>query len=317
MEMSVLLKDLEFGSAERKMDAIGKLRLARNVDFAVVRPLLERALKESRNDSPLKFYAACALAACGDGSDVVVDSLSSFLQVERGEPRDDPFRHFKQDYYNEDGATFPWAGEFGTLFHTSTSPLKKWRASYPAPMSLETLSQIRGNERVANGIKVFLTSSNSCWRLFGIYAAGGNGYPSLREPLEYLRDREPGTVDAEAARIALEHFGTSTFLDIALMHGRLQPPKKEAKSGCFIATAVYGSQEDPSVIILRNFRDQALLSTRFGTACASLYYWISPPLADLISRSESAKATVRRLILQPSIWCIKRFVRPKSMTNRR
>ena len=53
-------------------------------------------------------------------------------------------------------------------------------------------------------------------------------------------------------------------------------------SGCFIATAVYGSYGAPEVIILRNFRDKVLLSTRIGKYFVRLYYIISPSISQFI-----------------------------------
>jgi hypothetical protein len=67
-----------------------------------------------------------------------------------------------------------------------------------------------------------------------------------------------------------------------------------ASSGsCFIATAAFGSHQEPSVMILREFRDRFMLSHRPGRAAVSLYYRYSPPIADLISKHEEIKMLVR------------------------
>jgi hypothetical protein len=57
---------------------------------------------------------------------------------------------------------------------------------------------------------------------------------------------------------------------------------KEKKSGCFIATAAYGSADHPDVIALRTFRDDYLLPSRLGKLIVKIYYFISPPLAQAI-----------------------------------
>lgn len=49
-------------------------------------------------------------------------------------------------------------------------------------------------------------------------------------------------------------------------------------SGCYIATAVYGSYNCPQVWILRRFRDNTLASTWYGRAFIRTYYAISPTL---------------------------------------
>jgi hypothetical protein len=77
-----------------------------------------------------------------------------------------------------------------------------------------------------------------------------------------------------------------------------------SKSGCFIATAAYGSYLDPHVKILRNFRDEVLLKSRLGTAFVTFYYKHSPPIADYIAQHETLR-TIFRLLLTPVILFVK------------
>lgn len=49
--------------------------------------------------------------------------------------------------------------------------------------------------------------------------------------------------------------------------------------GCYIATAVYGSYDDPSVLVLRQFRDEKLNRSTLGRVFIRTYYAISPSLA--------------------------------------
>ncbi len=64
-------------------------------------------------------------------------------------------------------------------------------------------------------------------------------------------------------------------------------------SGCFIATAAFGSYVDPHVVVLRSFRDAFLLSSSPGRAFVNWYYATSPSLARFIQESEARRASVR------------------------
>ena len=66
-----------------------------------------------------------------------------------------------------------------------------------------------------------------------------------------------------------------------------------SSSNCFIATAAFGSPLAPQVQLLREFRDQYLLPHPAGQAFATLYYTVSPPLAELIADSEILRTIVR------------------------
>ncbi len=52
----------------------------------------------------------------------------------------------------------------------------------------------------------------------------------------------------------------------------------EKKSGCYIATCVYGSYNCPQVWTLRRYRDNTLGATWYGRVFIKLYYAISPTL---------------------------------------
>ncbi len=68
-------------------------------------------------------------------------------------------------------------------------------------------------------------------------------------------------------------------------------------SGCFIATACYGSPMADEVIQLRCFRDQYLEKFAFTRVLVSVYYAISPCMAGLIRKHIILKACARLALL--------------------
>ena len=68
-------------------------------------------------------------------------------------------------------------------------------------------------------------------------------------------------------------------------------------SGCFIATAAFGSSMEPEVELLRDFRDQFLLRNGIGKRLVDFYYMHSPPVADYIAGNKVLCAVVRFSLL--------------------
>jgi DUF971 family protein len=68
------------------------------------------------------------------------------------------------------------------------------------------------------------------------------------------------------------------------------PPSRE---WCFIATAAYGTPMAEEIQILREFRDECLLTNSVGQAFVDFYYRVSPPIAEFIVEHPSLKPMVR------------------------
>lgn len=76
------------------------------------------------------------------------------------------------------------------------------------------------------------------------------------------------------------------------------------KKGCFIATAVYGSDMAPEVEVLRKFRDSRLLPHSLGVRFVEWYYKTSPRLANWIEPRPFVRKVVRMLFLSPVLLLI-------------
>ena len=74
-------------------------------------------------------------------------------------------------------------------------------------------------------------------------------------------------------------------------------PESQQGGGCLIATAAFGSELAPQVQMLREIRDNTVLSTASGTAFMigfnQLYYSFSPAIADLERQSPQFKEAVK------------------------
>jgi len=81
------------------------------------------------------------------------------------------------------------------------------------------------------------------------------------------------------------------------------------KSGCFIATAAYGSPLAPEVLTFRRFRDEVLLTSKLGSLFVRSYYLASPPLALVISKMRILRVATRYLLLEPILRFLKNIGR--------
>ena len=64
-------------------------------------------------------------------------------------------------------------------------------------------------------------------------------------------------------------------------------------SGCFIATAAFGSELEPEVNLLRRVRDRYLMNNPLGQTLVGSYYTVSPGIALLVTQNAPLKELVR------------------------
>jgi hypothetical protein len=76
-----------------------------------------------------------------------------------------------------------------------------------------------------------------------------------------------------------------------------EEPPAPPQTGCFIATAAYGTPMAEEIQILRRFRDEYLLTNSLRRTLVGLYYKVSPPIAEFITDHPSLKPIVRAELL--------------------
>lgn len=86
----------------------------------------------------------------------------------------------------------------------------------------------------------------------------------------------------------------------AISYARFWTPKQpfQQLSGCFIATAAFGSDVDAEVDALRRLRDRSVAASGLASMVADLYRRAAPAAARGLQQSETARAAVR-VVLRP------------------
>ena len=90
---------------------------------------------------------------------------------------------------------------------------------------------------------------------------------------------------------------TSSFIQVSGEDDVDDSLDKIFRMNCAIATAAYESPSHPHVKVLRDFRDEYLMRSKFGRSFVDLYYRYSPRIAGFISKHKLLKVAVRLHLL--------------------
>jgi hypothetical protein len=107
--------------------------------------------------------------------------------------------------------------------------------------------------------------------------------PDLKPGLQYVLGIQSDDDCDQHSEIAVVPFTTTVM-------------KFKQLSGCFVATAAWGSPLERHVAALRHARDRLGPASPLFAAATDLYYRSGPAAADLVGRSEVAKALARRVL---------------------
>lgn len=132
----------------------------------------------------------------------------------------------------------------------------------------EGLEKLKPKTRDIGGYQLPEEQANKIDRLL----SGGNKLDAVIELKAILG------LELKEAKAAIDSYTSSSNLP--------NTNNSNQKSGCYIATAVYGSYNCPAVWILRRYRDNSLSKNWYGRLFIRLYYAISPKLVDIFGNKE-------------------------------
>jgi hypothetical protein len=66
--------------------------------------------------------------------------------------------------------------------------------------------------------------------------------------------------------------------------------------GCFIATEIYGSYDSSPVLVLRQYRDEKLLTNTLGSLFVKFYYSVSPTIVKYIRNKQLLKKIIKSIL---------------------
>ena len=137
----------------------------------------------------------------------------------------------------------------------------------------------------------FLLPDTSPPGAYTIYiSAGKSGYTTVQQNLEF-------TVSSQTTTSTLQPVTTSTssYASTTSIATQTSPQTK-----CFIATATFGSELAPEVVLLRTFRDSYILHTFAGRSFMisfnAFYYSFSPQVASLIAPNTPLRYVMKAAI---------------------
>jgi hypothetical protein len=185
-----------------------------------------------------------------------------------------------------------------------------------AASALGKIGDPRGTEALVVVLKNQKLQTNKNAVRNAIFALETAHDPRIAEALEPYLDDADQDVRKAAALVAEKHGirRRQTAQPVTPSAPRQQPSNKgdstqqtAKKIGCFVATACYGTEDAPEVLVLRRFRDEVLVCSAIGRWLIEWYYTVSPGFARYLSKHPVMAKAIRASILGPVVkWLEKR-----------
>jgi hypothetical protein len=161
----------------------------------------------------------------------------------------------------------------------SYSIIANFESLHPEPLAELTVSSTRGGSVTSPGEGTFLYPLGS---EVSLVAEPDEGYQFAN----WLGDVDTiADVNASSTTITM----ISSYSIKADFNGTSSP--------CCTATAAYGTPMAEEIIILREFRDEYLLTNTVGRVLVDVYYKVSPPIAEFITEYPNLKPIVRTALV--------------------
>ncbi len=186
----------------------------------------------------------------------------------------------------------------GTVTITSSNQSFTFDCSVNIPTAVSSTtsgSRIGGScEPSSSGLSIFWNSYGSgpeAQAPFTYTWSGSDGFSTTTNPVYILYTSEGKKTGDVVLQSGVNSISLSCQAQVS------------STSGCFIATATYGTEMESEVTTLRNFRDNVLLESSTGQDFVEFYYKVSPPVANVIRDNNLLKAIVR-VGLEPIVYVL-------------
>jgi hypothetical protein len=168
-----------------------------------------------------------------------------------------------------------YAARTTIIINSSCSITANFESLHPEPVAILLVASTEGGSVTSPGEGTFPCTLGSMVTLMA-EASGGYQFASWSGDVDTIAD-----VDAATTTITMD----SSY--------SVRADFRQTSSPCCTATAAYGTPMAQEIGILRQFRDEYLLTNPLGKTLADLYYGVSPPIAEFITEHPSLKPIVR------------------------